>query len=171
MKNTKQNKTQNNVVLNTTNEFTPMIVSITIKQGANVLNRTIEQKKYHDKFSSLIASKFDMFKGAFNGKGKIFDTTLNEPIEFIMDIKHSIYNDTIQGQIETSNAKKICMLLNSEFAKTFVNAPSFDIVLLERTKYLDRKNKLAMAKDMRHTFVGTHGKLETEMLYPLANIN
>ncbi len=34
----------------------------------------------------VIASKFDMFKGAFNGKGKIFDTTLNEPIEFIMDI-------------------------------------------------------------------------------------
>jgi len=106
-----------------------------------------------------------------NGKNKIFDNTLSTPIEFTMDIKHSIYNDTIQGQIETSNAKKICMLLNSEFAKTFVNAPSFDVVLLERTKYLDRKNKLAMPKDTRHTFVSTHGKLETEMLYPLANIN
>jgi hypothetical protein len=170
MKTTKQNKKEN-VVLNTTNEFKPMSVSIIIKQGANVLSRIIEQKKYNDEFSDLVASKFDLFKGAFNGKNKIFDTTLNMPILFEMHIKHEIYSDIIKGEIETNNAKKICILLNNEFCKTFVGAPSYNVVKLERAKYTDRKNKMAMAKETRHTFVGTAGKLETAMLYPIAKLN
>lgn len=173
MKNTKQNKTQNtNVVLNTTNEtFTPMLVSITIKQGANVVSRIIEQKKYHSHFSAIIGTKFDMFKELFNGKNKVFDASLELPITFELHIEHEVYNDVINGVIETSNAKKICMLLNSEFCKTFKDAPSFDVVLLERTKFMDRKNKLAMPKDERHNFVGIANKLETNMLYPLAQLN
>ena len=171
MKTTKQNKTQNNVVLNTTNEFKPMIVSITINQGANTLSRKIVQKEYNDEFSDLVASKFDLFKGAFNGKSKIFDTTLSTPILFDMHIENEFFSDTIKGEIETNNAKKICILLNNEFCKVYLGAPSYNVVKLERAKYTDRKNKMAMPKETRHTFVGTHGKLESAMLYPIAKLN
>ena len=171
MKNTKKQTNEMQVTNVVTNEFTPMYASIIIKQGANVLQRIIEQKKYNDEFSDLVASKFDLFKEAFNGKNKIFDVSNGLPITFEMHIEHSVYNDIIKGEIETSDAKKICMLLNSEFCKTFVGAPAYNVVKLERTKYNDRKNRMAMAKDKRHEFKGTYNTLESAMLYPIAQLN
>ena len=154
-----------------TNDFTPMQVTITMQQGAQFIERKIEQKIYNKHFGAIIGSKFELFKSLFSGKNKVFDATLSLPITFEMQIVHSVYNDTIKGEIETNNAKRICMLLNNEFCKTFNNAPSLDISLLERTKFLDKKNKMAMPKETRHTFVGVHSKLETEMQYPIAQLN